>query len=129
MQTSPAHRSQSLGESGPGGSRTSFADAARFWEHGRLIYNAVLGAVVAVWVIATWPHFRPVLTLSSVLLLSVLALLANLCYCAAYLVDIPMQRFSHMRSWGRRGLWFLGMLFAVVLANYWIADEIYPFVR
>jgi hypothetical protein len=107
----------------------SFADAARFWEHGRLIYNAVLGAVVAAWVIATWPHFRPVLTLSSVLLLTVLALLANLCYCAAYLVDIPMQRFSRMPSWGRRGLWFLGMLFAVVLANYWIADEIYPFVR
>jgi hypothetical protein len=28
-----------------------------------------------------------------------------------------------MQRWG---LWILGTLFAFVLANYWIADEIYP---
>jgi hypothetical protein len=26
-------------------------------------------------------------------------------------------------------LWLMGMLFAIVFENYWIADEIYPFVR
>jgi hypothetical protein len=27
------------------------------------------------------------------------------------------------------GLWTVGVIFAVVIANYWIADEIYPFIR
>jgi hypothetical protein len=29
----------------------------------------------------------------------------------------------------RWGLWVIGTLFAIVFENYWIADEIYPFVR
>jgi hypothetical protein len=29
----------------------------------------------------------------------------------------------------RSVLWVIGTLFAILLANYWIADEIYPFVR
>jgi len=61
----------------------------------------------------------------------VLALLANVCYCAAYLVDIPMQGSPLSITWRRRrwGLWVIGTLFAIVVENYWIADEIYPFVR
>jgi hypothetical protein len=109
--------------------RQAFADAAQFWEPARLIYNSVLTAVVAVWIVASWPHFRPALTLQSLLLLAVLALMANLCYCAAYLLDIPLQRLMIGGKWVRRGLWSLGTLFAVILANYWIVDEIYPFIR
>jgi hypothetical protein len=71
------------------------------------------------------------MTLESFLLLAVLALLANVCYCAAYLVDIPMQLSSLASVWRHRrwGLWLMGMLLAIVMENYWIADEIYPFVR
>jgi hypothetical protein len=29
----------------------------------------------------------------------------------------------------RLALWLAGMVFAIVFANYWIADEIYPFVN
>jgi hypothetical protein len=56
---------------------------------------------------------------------------ANLCYCAAYLADIPMQFLSFQDTWRRRRcmLWFAGMLFAFVVTNYWIVDEIYPFVQ
>jgi hypothetical protein len=43
--------------------------------------NAILAAVVGMWLVFTWPHFRA------------------------------------------------GTLFAVLLANYWIADEISPYVR
>ncbi|MHB8503327.1 MAG: hypothetical protein ACYDHE_20585, partial [Candidatus Acidiferrales bacterium] len=77
------------------------------------------------------PHFRPALTLTSLLLLAVLALIANACYCAAYLVDIPFQHSSLRSIWKRRRwiLWLAGTLFALLLANYWIADEIYPFVH
>jgi len=77
---------------------------------------------------ATWPHFRSALTLTSLFLMSILALLANACYSAAYFVDIPLQSSSAgaIRKRFRWGLWILGTLFAFVLANYWIADEIYP---
>jgi hypothetical protein len=131
METANPTQSQGLGESPSGPFRGFLADAMHFWEPRRLVYNFVLAAVAVVWVVATWPHFRAALTLQSLLLLAVLALLANVCYCAAYLVDIPMQRSSLSTVWRRQrwGLWLAGTLFAIVLANYWIADEIYPFVR
>ena len=71
------------------------------------------------------------MTLISLFQLSVLALIANVCYCAAYIVDLPMQ-FSSPGATMRRGrstLWVLGTVFAILLENYWIADEIYPYVR
>jgi hypothetical protein len=57
-----------------------------------------------------------------------LVLVANLCYCAAYIVDIPLQLSSLAANWRKYRwlLWSAGMLFAIVLASYWINDEIYP---
>jgi hypothetical protein len=142
METPVPTQSQSFGKAPSGGLRESLAEAARFWEPRRLIYNAVLAAIVVAWVVRTWPHFRPALTLESLLIMSVLALLANVCYCAAYLVDLVMQSAEHdtstgqlrgpdaganLRQW-RWGLWVVGMLLAVLSENYWIADEIYPYV-
>ncbi len=131
METARPTQSQSFSKSPFGPFRGLLADAIRFWEPRRLLYNFALSAVAVVWLVATWPHFRPAFTLSSLLLLAILALLANACYCAAYLVDIPMQCSSLSTVWRRRrwGLWLMGTLFAIVLTNYWIADEIYPFVR
>jgi hypothetical protein len=95
-----------------------------------VIYNLVLAAVVAFWVVFTWPHFRGAMNLTSLLLLVILASLANVCYSAAYLVDITM-RASARHAWNQQRwvLWLMGTLFAVVLENYWIVDEIYPFVH
>jgi hypothetical protein len=131
METAIPTQSQDFGKSPSGPFRRLLADAIRFWEPRRLVYNLVLAAVVVVWLVASWPHFRPAFTLHSLLLLSILALLANVCYCAAYLLDIPMQSLSvgHALRRQRWGLWVLGTLFAIVFENYWIADEIYPFVR
>ena len=105
-----------------------FADALRYWEPRGLAYNLVLIAVTFAWVAGTWPHFRPALTLSSLPPMAVLALLANVCYCAAYIVDIAMLHSSVAAVWGRRRwiLWLVGTLFAILLASYWIVDEIYP---
>ena len=114
----------------PDASTPSLSAAARFWEPGRLLYNAILAAVVLLWVGLSWPHFRPALTLGSFEALFVLALAANLCYCAAYLVDIFMQAMLPTQSWRRfrQALWLLGTLLALLIENYWIADEIYPYV-
>lgn len=111
-------------------SRTILADALEYWERRRIIYNLLLAAVVVTWIAATWPHFRPAFTWSSLLALIVLALIANLCYCAAYIADLPLQ-YSTFRAFWHRWRWslfLLGTLFAIVLTNYWIADEIYSFV-
>ena len=114
-----------------GGLGPVFAEAARYWESLRVIYNAVLALVCAEWVVATWPHFRPAMTWGMLLPMAALGLMANLCYSAAYLVDIPLQRTALGAAWrrGRWGLWLAGTLFGILLANYWIGDEIYPFVR
>src|SRR6266851_10528533 len=113
------------------GSGEVFRDAVRYWEVRRIWYNLILLGFAVAWVVGTWPHFRPALSVASLLKVVVLALLANLCYSAAYLVDIPLQQSGARAAWrGRQwALWLAGTLFAVVFANYWIADEIYPFVN
>jgi len=131
METALPTQSYGLGKSPSGPFRGFLADAIRFWEPRRLVYNLILALVVVVWIVASWPHFRPMFTLHSLLLLGFLALLANACYCAAYFVDIPMQGLSVGTALRRQrwGLWVIGTLFAILFENYWIADEIYPFVR
>jgi len=108
----------------------ALGDAVRFWEPRRLIYNAVLAAIVGAWLLLTWPHFRPALEPGSLVPLAVLALLANACYCAAYLPDLGLQRTALAGRWRQHRwlLWLAGTLLAALLANYWIADEIYPAV-
>ena len=108
--------------------RRHLATAAGYWEPRRVGYNAVLCAVAGTWIIATWPHFRLALQLTYLAPLLVLALFANVCYCAAYLVELPMQisPFATRGQRSRWGLWLAGTLFAVFLEWYWIGDEIYP---
>lgn len=120
--------SPSLTNSPTGPLRPLFNDAIRYWEFRRLFYNLALAAAAIAWLVATWPHFRPAFTLNSLFLLSVLALIANACYCAGYLLDIPMQCSAFSTAWKRYRwiIWLVGTLFALLLANYWIADEIYP---
>jgi hypothetical protein len=106
-------------------------DAIRFWEFRRLIYNLVLTAAVLAWLLATWPHFRPAFTLLNFLRLVILGLIANVLYCSAYVVDVPLLHSPLGPRWRSRRwvLWAVGMLLAFLLTNYWIADEIYPDFR
>jgi len=105
-------------------------NALRYWEPRRLWYNLALAALAGLWVLLTWPHFRGAMTGQHLLELLVLVVLANLCYSAAYLVDLPMQQSSFAPRWRERRwvLWLLGTLLALFIACYWIADEIYPSV-
>jgi len=114
----------------------SVADALRYWEPRRVLYNAILTTAAVLWVVLTWPHFRSVQLMGippgdthpALLILIILAFLANVCYCAAYIVDIPLQlTFVTWRKY-RWALLLTGTLFALLIENYWIADEIYPFV-
>ena len=108
--------------------RAALLLSARFWEPRRWLYNLVLTVVVLNWLAGTWPHFRAALVPSSLLPLAFLALLANLAYTAAYLVDLPLQLSTLPACLNRRRwlVWLLGTLLAIFLESYWIADEIYP---
>jgi len=110
------------------GFRQYIDEAVRFWEPRRILYNLVLTAITVFWFVLGWSHFRPGLNLQMLLAFLILAGIANICYCAAYLVDVPLQYSSFQAAWRRRRwwLWLAGVLFAVLLASYWINDEIYP---
>jgi chromate transport protein ChrA len=129
MDSTHSTESASFGKTPSGRLRQSLVSAIQFWEPRRVLYNLILTSVAVFWLIATWPHFRDALTLFHGLQIAALGLIANACYCAAYFVDIPVQLSSPnviSRRW-RWALWILGTVFAFVLTNYWIADEIYLF--
>ncbi|GAC1634080.1 MAG: hypothetical protein NVS9B14_09700 [Candidatus Acidiferrum sp.] len=123
--------SQTIPSQTNGSLRELLSASAHFWEPRRIFYNLILVAVCMVWLVASWPHFRPALHWANLLPLAVLALFANLCYSAVYLVDIPLLESKLRTAWLSRRwiLWLIGTLFAILLANYWIADEIYPDVH
>jgi hypothetical protein len=110
--------------------REIIGDALRYWEPLRVGYNLVLAVIGLGWVGVTWPHFRSAFTWHPALAICVLAVLANLCYCAAYLIDLTLQYSAFRATWRRRRwvLWVIGIAFASVISFYWIADELYPSV-
>jgi hypothetical protein len=104
----------------------------RYWELRRIWYNAALVLLVVGWIVGTWPHFQPALTLDSLGKMIILAVIANVCYSTAYAVDFVVQASTYSPAWRRRWravLWIAGTLFALLVAQYWIGDEIYPDVR
>lgn len=111
--------------------RKYFSSARKFWEPRRAVYNLILAIFVISWIVVTWPHFRPAVNWADLGRLLILALIANVLYSVGYLVDLLAQQISKPSAlWAIRWTTFsLGMAFAVLLTNYWIADEIYPYVH
>jgi hypothetical protein len=90
-------------------------DALQFWEPARLVYNLVLAATVA----AVLREGVLTLPLEAWAGFVILAMLANIAYCAAYVPDIFVQSSDFAPLWrqaGRAALWFLGTFCAVILA-------------
>ncbi len=110
---------------------TSWGDAARWWEPRRVLYNLVLSAIFVALVARTWMRIRPELDASAVVPLFVLAVLANVCYSAAYVADFALQAgfLGAARNRARLAVWVLGTLFAVLIETYWYLDEILPPLR
>jgi hypothetical protein len=94
-------------------------DAIRFWEKARILFNVVLTVIAfgTLWYLLkgfgpAWRYLG-----HNVLLVFILAMLANIAYCAAYPIDTLVQLSDFQQGW-RKGRWFLwgiGTAFAAAL--------------
>jgi hypothetical protein len=104
--------------------RTTFSelasDALRYWEPRRLLYNLALFAVVLTHFYISWPGSKLFLTKDTFFGLFLLAVLANVAYCASYAVDLFVQ-FSGQRATWSRWRWCVlavGTAFAAVITHF-----------
>jgi hypothetical protein len=107
--------------------REALSDAVRYWEWRRIVYNLALVTVVAAVFITYLPTSRNGLNIVSFQWLFVLAVLANIAYCAAYIVDLAAPLSAVRPTW-LRFRWLLlviGIAFAGVIANYF-SQGIFP---
>ena len=101
--------------------RDYLSNAIRYWEPRRIAYNLLLVFIVGVHFVRGLPSSKSVLQFNSLLLLFVLAVLANVAYCAAYVPDVFAQMSGSRDSW-LRYRWVvlvIGVAFAGVLTHFW----------
>ena len=104
--------------------RDVLTDAIRYWELRRIAYNAILIAIVGIVFILQWPGSRSSLSVDVAQTLFILAVLANVAYCAAYVVDVVAQYSGFVATW-KRYRWVLfavGVVFAGIIARFFAAD-------
>ena len=100
--------------------RDMLTDAIRYWERLRIAYNAVLLAIVVAAYLFGLPQSRLALSADLIQTLFILAVLANVAYCAAYVVDLAAQYSAFQAAW-KRYRWILfvvGAVFAGITAQF-----------
>jgi len=100
--------------------RASLTNAIHYWERGRVIYNVALLTVVCAIFLFHLPQSWQVMSFDLLQGFFVLAVLANIAYCAAYLVDLVVQSSGYQAAWFkyRWVLLTLGILFASVITQF-----------
>jgi len=104
---------------------TYAANALRYWEPRRLIYNGALFAVVLAHFVLAWPVSRERLTVDLLLGFFILAVLANVAYSAVYAVDLFVQFAGLDAAWrvGRPMLLVIGTAFAAVITHFVVQTQ------
>jgi hypothetical protein len=100
--------------------REALSEAIRYWEPRRIVYNAVLLVEVGVIYVANLPASRMNFGINTLLVLFLLAVLANVAYFASYVVDVVAQLSAFRTSWVqiRWVLFLIGIAFAGVLTYF-----------
>lgn len=96
------------------------ANALRYWEPRRIVYNLALGGVVVAHAAAAWPASRDKLSIDLLLGMFILAVLANIAYCAVYAADLFVQFAGLDAAWrrGRVMLLIVGTAFAATITHF-----------
>ncbi len=81
--------------------RDYLGNAIRYWEPRRVLYNLLLVGIVTIHFVRGLPGSRPLLEFNTLLVLFVMAVLANVAYCAAHVPDIFAQMSNIRDSWLR----------------------------
>jgi hypothetical protein len=90
-------------------------NSLRYWEPRRILYNTIL-AVIVLSVFAThWTQFWENAEWVAGLNLFILAVIANILYCSAYVADVFAQLSAFRETW-RRSRWIL-LLIGIVVAS------------
>ncbi len=102
-------------------------DAIKFWEPWRIVYNLALAAVVIIYFARAYPSSKTAITVDFCLGLFLLAVIANVAYCAAYVVDIFAQASGFREVWqrSRKMLFVIGTLFAAIITRF-VAMGMFP---
>jgi hypothetical protein len=80
--------------------RESLTDAIRYWDPRRILYNVVLAAIVLTCFCLNYPASREgLLSVNGALFIFILAVLANVAYCSAYVADIFAQLSGFRLVW------------------------------
>ena len=105
---------------GPATVRDAATDALGYWEPRRLIYDAVLAAVVITYFFAAWPESRGGLSVDLGLTVFLLAVVANVLYCFAYVADVFVQLSDLRAGWikSRWALFLAGTAFAATITRF-----------
>jgi len=100
--------------------RDIITDAIRYWEPRRILYNVVLLLVVVATYFLQPAAVLRVTAFELLLQLFLLAVLANVTYCAAYPVDLLVQLSAFRPTWLRVRwvLLLIGVLFAAVISHF-----------
>jgi hypothetical protein len=95
-------------------------NAIGFWEPLRALYNAALVVLVIVRYVVALPESRRSLEGDTFVALFVMTVIANVLYCAAYALDLPLQHagFGEHGSRWRWPAFVIGTLFALSLAYF-----------
>lgn len=107
--------------------REYVTDAIGFWEPWRIAYNLALASVVVTYFALAYPISKSIVTVDFCLGLFLLAMIANVAYCAAYIVDIFAQASGFRDVWRqyRKLLFIIGTLFAAIITRF-IAIGMFP---
>ena len=108
--------------------RNYLTDAIRFWAPRRVIYNLALATIVIIYFAVGYPSSRAVLSVDFLLGLFLLAVAANIAYCAAYLVDVFVQASGFREVW-QRSRWVLFAIettFAAIMTRFIVRGMFHP---
>jgi hypothetical protein len=108
--------------------RESVTAAIRYWEPRRLIYNVILAAIVLTYFGMNYPGSKSTISANLALLLFLLAVLANVAYCAAYPVDVFVSASSYREQWlkYRWVIFLIGVLFAATITRFLALGMFHP---